>query len=326
MGKAMQSIVRLRTGKMISAYSKTFKALGTQITLKCFGNIPHKIFDLSQKLIEYYEKIFSFYLSSSQVNKINKAAGKNAVNVNPSVFELVKLAKYFSEHDEHFDITIGPLVKAWNIGFNNAHVPSAKDIQKLKKLSDPHAIILNRSNSSIYLKHPGMQLDLGGIAKGYIADRLADLWYAYGIQQGIINLGGNLLFIGESPLRLDSLWRVGIQNPWKPRGTALKNIKVPACSVVTSGIYERYFTDKNNHFYHHIIDPHTGYPFKTPLMSVTVFTTKSVVGEIESSRLFFKSDFSISDYYNDPYLLGAIFIFKDHYFKTLGFNDDQLKM
>lgn len=289
-----------------------FNALGTRVNLTIFDKNATLPFDMTVRLVEYYEELFSIYRPSSEISQINQNAGIKPFSVSDSSLDLIKLAKNISLKHTGFNIAIGPLVKEWNIGFQNAHVPSQSKIKELLHVIDPNQIEINERKKQVYLTHPNMQLDLGAIAKGYIADRIKDLWKSLGIKNGIIDLGGNLLIIGNNPLHHDQLWKIGIQDPWHQRGNPIKIVKTPACSVVTSGIYERYFKS-NDHFYHHIIDPRTGYPLKTNVVAVSAFTTNSTFGEIASSELFFNPDHALED----PEFLGAIIIFDDHSCKMI---------
>lgn len=299
-------------------FIKKFNALGTKITLTVFNNLDQKVFEPSYQLINYFENLFSIYLDNSEVSQINQLAGKKAVSVSSSTFDLIKLSKKVSLNSWGFNVAIGSLVKEWNIGLDNAHVPNNAKVHELLKLTDPNKIVLDPSTNSVLLKQTNMQLDLGGIAKGYIADRLKDLWHAFGVKNGIIDLGGNLLTLGKNPLHSDKRWRIGIQDPWNPRGKELKVIAIPECSAVTSGVYERYYYD-GTQTYHHILDPQTGFPLKTELMSVTVFTDQSVWGEIEATRLFFNPQTLIDDIKKDPHFIGAVFIYQNHKIRIIGF-------
>lgn len=296
-------------------YQTHFKALGTKITLTVFSSFDQQVFAPSKQLIDYYEELFSIYLPDSEVSRINRAAGQKMIEVSTPTFDLVTLAKKISLKSWGFNAAIGPLVKEWNVGVENAHRPDETQIRQLLHQIDPQKITTKTPNL-IGLQQAGMQLDLGGIAKGYIADRLKDLWAAFGVRTGIIDLGGNLLTIGNSPLHPDQKWRIGIQDPWNPRGKALRVVRMPACSAVTSGIYERNFTE-NHHFYHHILDSRTGYPLKTQLMGVTVFTDQSVWGEIESTRLFFNPETPIAELKKDRHFMAAVFVYQNHEIRIL---------
>ena len=299
---------------------KQYFALGTQIELTAFGTATEQDLDDAYQLIQGYEARLTVNRDHSEIMAINQNAGKAAVQVSSSTYSLVKLAINISKENFGFNTTIGPLVKLWKIGFAGANVPNDNEIQKRLSLTDPNKVVLNDNDQSVKLLEPQMQLDLGGIAKGYIADRIRDLWRSRGIQSGMINLGGNLLTMGPCPLHSDKLWSIGVQNPDENRGKIITSIKHLACSAVTSGIYER-FLKQNKKVYHHIIDPQTGYPLKTDLAGVTVFTHDSVIGEIESTRLFFAGKAPKNWLTKNPNIYGAIFVYKDQHIKKIGFNE-----
>lgn len=203
------------------------------------------------------------------------------------------------------------MVKLWEIGFDDAQLPTQAEINERLPIVDPAQIELNDKDQTVFLKKTGMKIDLGGIAKGFIADRIKNLWAARGINNGMIDLGGNLLLIGKQPVHDDGLWRVGVQAPKDQRGQAVAVVKTPACSIVTSGIYERHL-DINGKSYHHILDSKTGYPRSNNLASVTVFSKYSIDGEIHTTELFFAGK-PVKDWgKNDPNLYGAVFITKDN--------------
>ena len=178
---------------------------------------------------------------------------------------------------------------------------------------------------TVFLQDNGMELDLGGIAKGYIADRIKDFWHAFNISSGIIDLGGNLLLVGLQPKHADSLWRIGVQNPHDARGNAIGLVVTPECSIVTSGIYERHL-EVDGKSYHHILDSKTGYPKQNNLASVTVFSKYSIDGEIETTNLFFAGK-PVKDWgKNDPNLLGAVFVTTDNKIYLSKFTPDDFHL
>lgn len=302
---------------MAQRHVMTHHALGTRINLTIFGNEYFSLLKKSMDLIDHYEDQLTVNRNESEVMSVNHGAGKTPKMVSPTTFDLIELAVKYSRENFGFNALIGPLVKLWKIGFAGAHVPSDAEIKERLKLIDPYKVLLNRDARTVYLEEPGMELDLGGIAKGYIADRIRDLWIEAGVPAGIIDLGGNLLFVGKSPRRDDGQWIIGVQDPQLHRGENLATVREPACSAVTSGIYER-FLIKNGRRYHHLLDPRTGYPLETDLSSVTVFTDQSVMGEIEAKRLFFNGE-PIAGWETRPDNRGAIFIHNDELMVNVGF-------
>ena len=286
-------------------------ALGTAITLQVFGARDQSVINDSFTLIDHYEDLLTVNRDESEVMDVNHAAGKHPVQVSSGTYDLVKLAVEKSRENFGFNALIGPVVKLWAIGFKNAHVPTAEQIKERMALIDPFKVDLNDADQTIFLQKEGMELDLGGIAKGWIADRIKDYWRAYGVHAGIINLGGNILLVGDSPKRTSGQWSVGVQDPKEPRGNNIASVMVPECSAVTSGTYERYL-EVDGHKYHHLIDPRTGYPVETDLSGVTTFTKYSVEAEIECKRLFFAGK-PVAGWHDDPDRIGAVFVYNDEH-------------
>ena len=286
-------------------------ALGTSITLQIFGARDKSVINDSFTLIDHYEDLLTVNRDESEVMDVNHAAGKHPVQVSSGTYDLIKLAIEKSRENFGFNALIGPVVKLWAIGFKGAHVPTDDQIKERMKLIDPYSVDLNDADQTVYLKKPGMELDLGGIAKGWIADRIKDFWMAYGVHAGIINLGGNILLVGDSPKRTSGQWSVGVQDPKEPRGNNIASVMVPECSAVTSGTYERYLV-VDGHKYHHLIDPRTGYPVETDLAGVTTFTKYSVEAEIECKRLFFAGK-PLAGWHDDPDRIGAVFVYNDEH-------------
>ena len=286
-------------------------ALGTSITLQIFGARDKNIINDSFNLIDHYEDLLTVNRDESEVMDVNHAAGKHPVQVSSGTYDLIKLAVEESRKNFGFNALIGPVVKLWAIGFKDAHVPTDDQIKERMKLIDPFSVDLNDVDQTVFLKKSGMELDLGGIAKGWIADRIKDYWMAYGVHAGIINLGGNILLVGDSPKRTSGQWSVGVQDPKEPRGNNIASVMVPECSAVTSGTYERYLV-VDGHKYHHLIDPRTGYPVETDLAGVTTFTKYSVEAEIECKRLFFAGK-PLAGWHDDPDRIGAVFVYNDEH-------------
>lgn len=291
--------------------SRNVHMMGTTIQITIEHDDSNQILDTVILRLKEYEKRFSAHDVNSELMAVNKNAGKQPVNVNPSLYTLIKIGKKHSTPlDSALNITIGPLVQAWRIGSEDAHVPSEKNIQSLLKKTNPHDIILDDKDQSVFLKHPGMFIDLGALAKGFIADLIINDFKAMNVSAGLINLGGNVMTYGMAPKHNDGYWRIGIQHPFLSRGNYMAVLKVFNQSVVTSGIYERKFT-VNDKTYHHILDRHTGYPIETDIAGLTVVSKKSVDGEIWTGRLFGQSSRQIIDTLDQLKDVGGIVITKN---------------
>ncbi|WP_373278483.1 FAD:protein FMN transferase [Shimwellia blattae] len=234
------------------------------------------------RLIKRYEDLFTVNREPSEVMAINRAAGLHPVRVSPPVYQLIRCARAASLlPGSAFNLAIGPLVKRWKIGFHGDSVPPAAEIQRLLALTRPGRVILDDAASSVFLADKGMEIDLGAIAKGYIADRVRDYLRREGVSAGLINLGGNVHTLGAP----GGGWSVGLKTPFAPRDALIGTLRVADKSVVTSGIYERYF-ERHGRRYHHILDPHSGYPLDNELQSVTVISPDSLDGDIWTTLLY----------------------------------------
>ncbi|MGY3766676.1 FAD:protein FMN transferase [Vagococcus vulneris] len=264
------------------------RMMGTVITLDIGATNAKELIDNSVQLLRMYEKRFSANDPNSELMAVNQAAGIRSIQVHPDLFKLIKLGKYHScAADSHLNIAIGPLVKLWHIGFKDARVPSPEDIKKRLILINPQKIELDEKTQSVYLQIPGMEIDLGALAKGFIADLIIDYLKEQQAESAMLNLGGNVVVLGNAPTRDDGFYRIGIQDPLSSRNTYMTIIPVHNQSVVTSGVYERKLKigDKT---YHHIFDSKTGYPITSDISSLTIVSHHSVDGEIWTSRLFGK--------------------------------------
>lgn len=262
-------------------YSYSAVLMGSPILLKLFAHdeaLAARVF----RLIKQYEDLLTVNRAQSQVMDINHAAGQHAVTVSSPVYALIKCAKAASELPQSaFNLAIGPLVKRWRIGFKGDSVPPADEIAQLLTLTHPEQVILNDAEESVFLAQPGMEIDLGAIAKGYIADRVRDFLRKEGVEQGLINLGGNVQTLGTP----EGGWSIGLKKPFSTAGAMIGTLDVENKSVVTSGVYERFF-EQNGQLYHHILDPRTGYPLDNELDSVTIVSTHSIDGDIWTTLMY----------------------------------------
>lgn len=255
-----------------------------------------------------------------------KIKGGDPVALEDEVLYVVKRGVYFSEISEGgFDITIGPVAQLWNIrpGEENL-VPLKRNLDKALSLVDYKKIDFLGDNV-IQMNKEGMFIDFGGIAKGYIADRCSDILKENGVEHAIINLGGNVYALGTKPVkgREERHWNFGIQDPFLNRGDYLGVVKLKDQSLVTSGIYERYF-EEDGQIYHHIFDPKTGYPIDNELLSVTIITDNSLDADALSTAVFaagIAKGMTILENYNNA---EGIFVTKDNeIFLSSGVKADQ---
>ncbi|MDS0526466.1 FAD:protein FMN transferase [Clostridium sp. SHJSY1] len=263
---------------------KSFFVLGTIIYLKAFGKNAEKAINEAIECLINIDDKMSVFKDNSEISRINKNAGISSQVVSKDTFYLIdKSIKYSELLEGTFDPTIKPLVSLWGIGTKSQRIPSNADIKDKLALVNYKDIILNRNDNSIALKRQNQSIDVGGIAKGYAADEVITIFKKYSIKSALIDLGGNIFVLGTKDN--DSFWNVGIQNPFGTRGEYIGILSLKDKSIVTSGNYERYFTKGNDRF-HHIIDPHTGYPSKSRIISATIISDKSLDGDGLSTGVY----------------------------------------
>lgn len=266
--------------------SHSIQMMGTTIDILIDSDTPKEHISEVCRLLTLYKNRFSANDADSELMVINDNSSIAPVTVHPDLFDLIAIGKKHSlATPSNLNIAIGPLVQSWRIGFDDARVPSPQKIQKVLALSKPENIILNATKQSVFLSQKGMKIDLGALAKGYIADKIMDYLKSEKVTSAMINLGGNVLVYGDNPRNDKGIWRIGIQNPQKPRGKHIGILTLKNQSVVTSGIYERRLKVGNKE-YHHIFDQKTGYPIDTEMASLTILSELSVDCEIWTTRLF----------------------------------------
>ena len=236
-------------------------------------------------LIDELDKKLSMHNESSDVSAINAAAGRKPVRVAEDTARLINAGIELSRAtDGSFDPAIGALTSLWHIGSrtkSDDSPPSPHDIESALKLIGSDKIKLTAPDM-VYLTTAGSKIDLGGIAKGYASLRVAELLKSKGITSALIDLGGNIVLLGQTPEGFD--WNIGIQHPRKARGTPACLVRASDTSIITSGVYER-FADIEGERRTHIFDPKTGYPIRGELISVTVLCKNPAKGDALSTAL-----------------------------------------
>ncbi|MHA6531087.1 FAD:protein FMN transferase [Paenibacillus sp. BAC0078] len=265
---------------------QTFYIYDTVVNIKVFGdNVTQKNMDHIQQMLERMDKEFSRTKQDGELYAVNQAAGKEAVAVSDETLDIVKQSlKYAEEMNGLFDPTIGPLVDLWNIGNGGDHVPPQAEIDKAKALTNYKDVIVDDKAKTVKLAKEGMVLDMGGIGKGYAADRIADYLKEQGLDSAMINLGGSsIIALGNKPN--GSPWNIGLQDPDQSRGTQLGTIKISDEVIDASGVYERFFMQDGVR-YHHILDPRTGFPSQNGLKSITIMSPNATDADALSTGVF----------------------------------------
>jgi thiamine biosynthesis lipoprotein len=264
-------------GGQAAPLSRTDFVLWTTCTVTLYDHAKQDTLDaVFDRLRELHNRL-SVNIPGSELDAVSAAAGRTAVHVSDDLFTVLKEAlRYSALSDGLFDPTVGTLMKAWKMNTDQGHIPAPADIAQALGLVNWRDVVMDESARTIYVKRPGMSLDAGGVLKGYAADETARILRAKGVKSAMIDLGGNILAMGSKPD--GSSWRIGLQNPDSERGISFGTVEVVDKSVVTSGVYEHYFT-QNGKRYHHIMDTRTGYPVENGLTAVTVVAQTSIIAD-----------------------------------------------
>ena len=259
------------SGSSIEPVSATeYDLLNTTCTITIYDMVnsdASKLISESFELCREYENLLSKTIEGSDIYKLNHST-EDSVEVSDSTYELLKKALYYGNLSEgRFDVSIGKLTNLWD--FKTApHVPAAEDIEAaLPTINYKDHVLIADHGPYVTKGHTDTEVDLGGIAKGYIADKVAGYLIEKDVEKAIINLGGNIVALGSKAE--DTQWKIGIEKPYTDRRDIVGSIEVENKTVVTSGVYERCFQE-NGVLYHHILDPKTGYPCTSDVNSVTL--------------------------------------------------------
>lgn len=253
----------------------------TVVQIEVWGGTS-EIIDHCEEMCASYEQLLSPTIETSEISRINQAAG-SPVEVSEETADLIREGiRYGDLSDGKFDITIAAASSLWDFTDNQEKtLPDPDVLAEAVSHIDYHNVQVD--GNVVTLTDPEARIDLGGIAKGYIADRIKEYLKSQGIEHALINLGGNMVALGG---RYDGTdFRIGLQEPFAESGTVLASLSVSDQSVVTSGNYERYF-EKDGTIYHHILDPDTGYPVENGLDQVTIISDLSVDGDALSTSCF----------------------------------------
>lgn len=252
-------------GKQTTEATAQIFAMDTVMEVAAYGEHAEQAVKYTEKRIEELENRLSRTKAHSLVSGLNRDGSIRHLTYD--YWNLIARAKeYRDATNGAFDITIAPVMDAWGFTGDSFRVPEQSELDTLLKKVNSDAIQMLGSPSDSVTLGEGQAIDLGGIAKGYTSDCVEAVFYDHEIENGKISLGGNVFVLGTKPDGSD--WRVGIKDPRNESGLAAI-LSLRDAYAITSGGYERYF-EENGKTYHHIIDPSTGYPADSGLLSVTV--------------------------------------------------------
>lgn len=284
--------------------------LDTVCTVTLYEPADPELVSQALDLVAHYESLLSATIEGSEIWNINHSQGE-PVPVCSETAKVLRLGLQYSEISQgKLDITIGQVTDLWDFG-HGGQVPSVEQLRSALETVDYrclHILGNEEDGYTVTLEKTGAEINLGAIAKGYIADQVASFLRAKGVTCALLDLGGNIVALGEKPN--GQPWHIGVETPYSDRTELLGTLSLSAAAVTTSGIYERQFT-QDGQIYHHILDPKTGYPVETDVVSVTVITDTAAQGDCLSTLcLLFGLEAGMNFLSQDEDVLGAVWV--DH--------------
>lgn len=269
-------------------HTSSASCMGTEVHQRIYGLNGALVAKRALLELQRLDSLWSPFKKGSTVSTINQAAGRRRVQVDSSTLQILIEAKRWGHLSKGtFDSTIYPVLELWRKAAQKRTLPDAEEIERRLPLVNIEDLQIS-PHGEIYLPLQGQGLDLGGIGKGYAADRVREIYEEAGIQHALINIGGNVLVINST--FHGSPWKIGIKSPSSPQGSLLGYVEAVNCSVVTSGDYEQFFEYRDpvlgRRTFHHIIDPQTGWPAESHLSGVTVMSPSSIQADVLATALF----------------------------------------
>ncbi len=260
----------ITTANADESYEDTRELMGTVVMVRAYGQHAEDGVNAAFQRAEELEQIFSTTIDNTELNQVNKAAkAGEAVTLSDDCFQVVKAAMDFGRlTNGALDCTMGDLIDLWGIGTDHAAVPSQENIDALLRENGWQDVTLDETTQTVTFEDPAVTLHLGAIAKGYISDAMKETLEETGVTSAIMSLGGNVMTLGSKPD--NSRWTVAVTDPFSP-DELIATLKVSGQAVVTSGNYERYF-EEDGVRYHHILDPSTGFPSDSDVVSTTIIS------------------------------------------------------
>lgn len=242
---------------------KLFPAMGTLNSITLSGDADPAVLRHAASEVARFHDLWNVFDPKSELSAVNAAAGKHPVRVSPETMRILQQAVQYSALSEGaFDITAGALSRVWKAALRTGQLPDRSELQRLRKKTGQTKIRFDPAEQTVFLTDEEMTIDLGGIAKGYAADWLCNYFLSCGVRNARINLGGTIRLLGKGRM-------IGIRNPFREGNTSVGKLMAADEAIVTSGIYEQCAVIGGRPA-HHIINPRTGYPADSGLVSVTL--------------------------------------------------------
>ena len=275
----------LQAGEMLRMEDNV-DAMGTTYTVIAYAEDRSQLVSGVEAALDEARRLdwaLSNYRSDSELSRVNRQAAEHPVPVSPEVFDLLSACLDFSRQSEGtFDITVGPLMRVWGFHKGSGSLPAKAEITKAEANVGFQNVLLDAQNHTVRFSKAGVEIDPGGIGKGYAVDRMIDVLKERGIRSAMVSAGGSSIYgLGTPPN--DTGWTVKIRHPRKYSETVAE-LQLKDESLSTSGDYEKFF-EAEGKVYSHIMDPRTGYP-ATGMLSVSVVAPRTLISEAWTKPFF----------------------------------------
>lgn len=259
--------------------SKSFFAMDTYMTITAYGENTESVLNQAEEKVTELEKMWSVTDKNSEIYTANHSNGES-VSISPETAELIDFSLNISEMTNGaLDCTLYPVLTEWGFTTGDYKIPTDEKISELLENTGYEKINLSENNITV---PTNMQIDLGAVGKGYTGDLIAHLLKENGIESALLDLGGNVQTVGTKPD--GTKWKLGLRSPFDEGNFA--TLEVSDCAVITSGGYERYFVGDDGETYWHILDPETGKPAQSGLISVTIIGQEGRLCDALSTSVF----------------------------------------
>ncbi len=287
----------LQNQKYVTFESETF-AMDTFIVERIYGGDGERVSEVSGEIIAELDLTFDRYDDESEIYALNNSDGEFVALSEYSIEILSSSKEYSRMLNGRFDITIGRIMDIYNEARDTNSAIDNAEIEEALVFVNSEALEMAEGGASLAI--PGMSVDLGAVAKGYLCDKLEEVYRENGVTSAIVNVGGSILAVGTNPD--GESFKVGIRDPQKSDSDYLGVLELTDEIISTSGGYERFF-ESGGEVYHHIIDPRTGYPSESDLLSVAVIGQSGIECDVMSTYLFIMGSEEVLKHIDDYNLL-----------------------
>jgi FAD:protein FMN transferase len=284
---AMEAGQAEQASRQLLRLEESLDAMGSTYTIALYGYDEDQMeaaVEAAFNEVRRLDRMMSNYRPDSELTEVNRNAAERPVKVTPEFFELLaKCTEYSRESEGAFDITVGPLMRVWGFYKGTGKLPAKDQVAPALKKIGYKNIILDRDSRTVRFAQPGVELDPGGIGKGYAVDRVVDVLKESGIASALVSAGGSSIYALGTPKDGPKGWEIKIRDPKNARKT-VEEVYLKNQSLSTSGSYEKFF-EAEGKIYSHIMDPRTGYPAEG-MLAVSVITPTTLDSEAWTKPYF----------------------------------------